>query len=131
MSAISSGLYTQRNGPCSRIFASTSSGIVDSIGVSGELYPVLMRKPGEFPSMEVVAEALRTTTRTLWRRLESEGTSFVAIVDDVRCSLAAGYLKMTRKSTDDIAMLLGFSDPANFRRALKRWTGKGPVELRS
>jgi AraC-like DNA-binding protein len=33
-------------------------------------------------------------------------------------------------STDDIAMLLGFSDPANFRRALKRWTGKGPRELR-
>jgi AraC-like DNA-binding protein len=101
-----------------------------SVGVSGEVYQILMRQPGEFPGMEVVAKALRMTSRTLRRRLESEGTSFVAIVDDVRCSLATEYLKTTRMSTDDIAMLLGFSDPANFRRALKRWTGKGPRELR-
>jgi len=33
-------------------------------------------------------------------------------------------------STEDVAMLLGFSDAANFRRALKRWTGKGPGESR-
>ena len=89
-----------------------------------------MRKPGEFPGMEEAAQALKMTSRTLRRRLESEGTSFVAIVDDVRCSLATEYLKTTKMSTDDIAMLLGFSDAANFRRALKRWTGKGPGELR-
>lgn len=101
-----------------------------SFGASGEVYQVLMRKPGEFPSMEVVADALKMTSRTLRRRLEAEGTSFVAIADDVRCSLATEYLKTTKMSTDDIAMLLGFSDAANFRRALKRWTGKGPGELR-
>jgi AraC-like DNA-binding protein len=101
-----------------------------SVGVSGEVYQVLMRKPGEFPGMDVVASALKMTSRTLRRRLEAEDTSFVAIVDDVRCSLATEYLKTTKMSTDDIAMLLGFSDPANFRRALKRWTGKGPGELR-
>jgi transcriptional regulator GlxA family with amidase domain len=54
----------------------------------------------------------------------------VAISDDVRCSLAQEYLRTTQMSTDDIAMLLGFSDGANFRRALKRWTGKAPSELR-
>lgn len=101
-----------------------------SSGVSGEVYQVLMRKPGEFPSMETVAEALKMTSRTLRRRLETEGTSFVAIVDDVRCSLATEYLRTTKLSTDDVAMLVGFSDTANFRRALKRWTGKGPSEIR-
>jgi AraC-like DNA-binding protein len=101
-----------------------------SVGASGEVYQVLMREPGVFPSMEAVAEVLKMTSRTLRRRLEAEGTSFVAIVDDVRCSLATEYLKTTKMSTDDIAMLLGFSDAANFRRALKRWTGKGPGELR-
>jgi AraC-like DNA-binding protein len=101
-----------------------------SSGASGEVYQLLMREPGVFPSMEEVAEALKMTSRTLRRRLEAEGTSFVAIVDDVRCSLATEYLKTTKMSTDDIAMLLGFSDAANFRRALKRWTGKGPGELR-
>lgn len=68
--------------------------------------------------------------RTLRRRLEAEGTSFQDIVDDVRSSLAMEYLKTTRMSTNDIAMLLGFSDAADFRRALKRWTGKGAEELR-
>ncbi len=101
-----------------------------SVGASGEVYQVLMGSPGVFPSMEVVADALRMTSRTLRRRLEAEGMSFVGIVDDVRCSLATEYLTTTKMSTDDIAMLLGFSDAANFRRALKRWTGKGPRELR-
>jgi len=102
-----------------------------SIGASGEVYQFLMRSPGEFPSMEAVASAFNMTSRTLRRRLDAEGTSFVAIVDDVRRSLATEYLKTTRMSGDDIAMLLGFSDTANFRRALKRWTGKSLTELRA
>ncbi|AJK46459.1 AraC family transcriptional regulator [Burkholderia plantarii] len=101
-----------------------------SFGASGEVYQELMRKPGEFPNMEAVAVALKMTSRTLRRRLEAEGTSFVAIVDDVRCSLATEYLRTTKMSTEDVAMLVGFSDTANFRRALKRWTGKGPAEIR-
>ncbi|WP_250528146.1 AraC family transcriptional regulator ligand-binding domain-containing protein [Caballeronia sp. GAWG2-1] len=101
-----------------------------SSGVSGEVYQVLMSTPGVFPGMEAVAESMHLTTRTLRRRLDEEGTSFVALVDDVKRSLALEYLKTTKMSTDDVAMLLGFSDAANFRRALKRWTGKGPGELR-
>ncbi|WP_186109055.1 AraC family transcriptional regulator [Burkholderia gladioli] len=101
-----------------------------SSGASGEVYQLLMRSPGEFPGMEAVAATLGMTSRTLRRRLESEGTSFVAIVDDVRCSLAIEYLRTTRMSTEDVAMLVGFTDVANFRRALKRWTGKGAAEIR-
>lgn len=94
-----------------------------SVGVSGEVYQILMREPGVFPGMEAVGEALGMTSRTLRRHLGAEGTSFGAILDDVRFSLANEYLKTTRMSTDDIALLLGFSDGANFRRALKRWNG--------
>ncbi|WP_250536053.1 AraC family transcriptional regulator [Caballeronia sp. AZ10_KS36] len=101
-----------------------------SSGVSGEVYQILMSTPGVFPGMEATAEQMHMTTRTLRRRLQAEGTSFLAIVDDVRRSLALEYLKTTKMNTDDVAMLLGFSDTANFRRALKRWTGKGPGELR-
>jgi len=89
-----------------------------------------MSTPGVFPGMDEVATRLNMTSRTLRRHLDAEGTSFVAIVDDVRCSLAIEYLQSTKMSTEDVAMLLGFSDAANFRRALKRWTGKGPGELR-
>lgn len=101
-----------------------------SVGASGEVYQVLMGKPGEFPDMETVAAMLKMTSRTLRRRLESEGTSFLAILDDVRSSLAMEYLKTTKMTTEDVAMLLGFSDTANFRRALKRWTGKAATDIR-
>jgi AraC-like DNA-binding protein len=95
-----------------------------------KVYQILVSKPGEFPSMDSVSRMLHISGRSLRRRLEMEGTSFHAIVDDVRCSLALKYLKTTRMSTSDIALLLGFSDAANFRRALKRWTGKGAQALR-
>lgn len=101
-----------------------------SVGASGEVYQIIMTSPGVLPSMDTVAGAMNMTSRTLRRRLLAEKTSFVAILDDVRCSLALEYLKTTRLSADDIATVLGFNDSAAFRRALKRWTGKGLGELR-
>lgn len=101
-----------------------------SSGISGEVYHIMMQKPGEFPTMEAVADKLHMTTRSLRRKLLEEDTSFVAITDDVRCSLAMEYLKTTVMSTSDIALLLGFSEPTNFRRAFKRWTGKTTKEYR-
>lgn len=111
---------------CDRLIGQAKTGS----GASGEVYQILMRQPGDFPTMEAVAQTLHMTSRTLRRRLEAEGTSFQDIADDVRCSLALEYLKTTKMSTNDIAMLLGFSDASNFRRALKRWTGKGAEQLR-
>lgn len=101
-----------------------------SVGASGEVYQIIMSTPGILPSMETVASTMNMTSRTLRRRLLEEKTSFVAILDDVRCSLALEYLKTTRLSADDIATLLGFNDSAAFRRALKRWTGRGLGEIR-
>lgn len=101
-----------------------------SSGVTGDVYQVLMSHPGHYPNMEVVARTLNMTSRTLRRRLDEEGKTFSNIVDDVLSSLAQEYLRTTTMSTDDIAMLLGFSDGANFRRALKRWTGKTASQLR-
>ncbi|QAR29796.1 AraC family transcriptional regulator (plasmid) [Paracoccus denitrificans] len=111
---------------CDRLIGSAKT----SAGTSGYVYRTLMDHPGEFLTMEAVADRLNMTTRTLRRHLEAEGTTYRLIMDDVRCSLAIEYLKTTRMSTIDIAILLGFSDAASFRKALKRWTGKGPGQLR-
>jgi AraC-like DNA-binding protein len=101
-----------------------------SVGTAGAVYQILMSTPGVLPGMDDVADALNMTTRTLRRRLLAENTSFAKILDDVRSSLALEYLKTTKMSADDIAMLLGFSDSPAFRKALKRWTGQGLGELR-
>lgn len=100
-------------------------------GMSGEVYQRLLKRPGVFPDMETIADQLGITTRTLRRRLAAESTSFSAILDDIRYSLASEYLKTTRMSTDDIGLLLGFTEPTNFRRAFKRWTGKTTGQYRT
>lgn len=101
-----------------------------SVGASGEVYRIMMSTPRIPLPMDAVAGAMNMTSRTLRRRLLLEGTSFAAILDDVRCSLAIEYLKTTKMSADDIATALGFNDSAAFRKALRRWTGKKLGELR-
>ena len=80
--------------------------------------------------MEAVAQRLHTTSRTLRRRLEDEGTTFQAVLNEVRANLAKEYLATTRLSSDDIAVALGFSDTASFRAAFRKWTQHTPAEYR-
>lgn len=102
-----------------------------SSGLSGEVYHLLMKAPSAFPSMTAIADQLGLQERTLRRRLTAEDTSYGAIVDDVRRKLAIEYLQTTRMSVDDVAWKVGFSDSANLRRAIRRWTGKTISEIRA
>jgi AraC-like DNA-binding protein len=98
--------------------------------VSGEVYQLMMGTPGHAPTMSDVAKRLHLTVRTLHRHLEAEGTSFAVIAVDVRSSLATEYLRTTKLGVEDISVLLGFRDPANFRHAFRRWTGSTPSKFR-
>jgi AraC-like DNA-binding protein len=82
-------------------------------------------------SMETIAGRLHMSVRTLGRRLSEEGTTYQALLGQIRSELATRYLREQRLSIDEVAVLLGFSDPAAFRRAFKRWTGQTPGEFRS
>lgn len=104
--------------------ARTTSGLV------GEIYQRLMRAPHKAPGMEELARRLGLTERTLRRRLADEGARYGDIVDDVRRRLSIRYLQTTWVTADDIAAKVGFSDTANFRRAVKRWTGRTVGEIR-
>jgi AraC-like DNA-binding protein len=102
-----------------------------SSGLSGEVYQLLLNAPSQFPSMTAIAAQLGLQERTLRRRLATEDSSYGAIVDDVRRRLAIEYLQTTRMSVDDVAWKAGFSDGANLRRAIRRWTGKTITEIRA
>ncbi|MEG3181296.1 AraC family transcriptional regulator [Sphingomonas sp. LT1P40] len=102
-----------------------------SSGLSGEVYQLLLNAPSQFPSMTAVAAQLGLQERTLRRRLAAEDSSYGAILDDVRRKLAIEYLQTTRMSVDDVAWKVGFSDSANLRRAIRRWTGQTIGEIRS
>jgi AraC-like DNA-binding protein len=77
-----------------------------------------------------MAKRLGLTPRSLQRRLQDEGTSFQALRDETRCTLADRYLG-EGLSVAEISFLLGFSEPSAFFRAFKRWTGLTPIERRA
>lgn len=81
-------------------------------------------------SADKTAATLGFSRQTLFRKLRSEGTDFAAVVDELRHRMALHYLRGRRASVSETAYLTGFSDRASFSRAFKRWTGKGPGELR-
>jgi AraC-like DNA-binding protein len=91
---------------------------------------LLLARPGDFPDLQSAANALHTSARSLRRHLSALGTSYQQVLDEVRKRLALQYLSSTQLPLQEIAFLLGFSDPSNFRRAFKKWTGKSPGEYR-
>jgi AraC-like DNA-binding protein len=81
--------------------------------------------------MAQVARETGLSRDTLYRRLKSEGTNFARLLDELRHRLAVDYLGAGRVSVNETAYLLGFSDPAAFSRAFKRWTGQSPSRARN
>jgi len=81
-------------------------------------------------SMEAIAEKLALSRPTLFRKLK-EGTTFEKLLDELRHKMAINYLSAKKASVNETAYLVGFSEPAAFSRAFKRWTGMSPREMRS
>ncbi len=77
-----------------------------------------------------VARELGMSRQTLYRRLKAEGTTFEEVLDAKRRQLAVRYLALDGSSVKAAAYRLGFSDPAAFSRAFKRWTGTSPSDFR-
>lgn len=98
--------------------------------VAAQVSALLVERDGYFPGIEEVAARLHTTSRTLRRKLQAEGTSFAEILASVRKDLAIRYLQSSEMKTESIAASLGFSDVANFRQAFRRWTNMNPSEFR-
>ena len=93
---------------------------------------VILSQPGVWPDMASVSKALNMSERTLRRRIAQRGHSFQKIVDDLRREVAIRYLRKSILSTHDVAVLTGFSEVTNFRRAFKRWTGGiSPTQYRA
>lgn len=81
-------------------------------------------------SMDAIATKMGLSRPTLFRRLKAEDVTFEKVLDDLRHRLALNYLSGRKASVNETAYLVGFSDPAAFSRAFKRWTGKSPSEMR-
>jgi AraC-like DNA-binding protein len=77
-----------------------------------------------------VARALGCSRQTLYRRLKAEGVTFVELLDGLRRRIALRLVRDEGLPVKETAWRLGFSDPAAFSRAFKRWTGMSPRAAR-
>jgi len=76
--------------------------------------------------MTMIAGKLGLSRQTLFRKLKVEGVTFEQVLDELRHKLALNYLSANKASVKETARLVGYSDPAAFSRAFKRWTGSSP-----
>ncbi|MFI1912896.1 AraC family transcriptional regulator [Nocardia sp. NPDC020380] len=100
-------------------------------GIAGTVRDRLVRSPGHIPDQAAVAAELFMSPRTLSRRLNEEGTSFRALLDEVRQALSEELLDHTAMTTEQVASRLGYAEAASFIRAFRRWKGCPPQEYRT
>lgn len=86
---------------------------------------------GTQPSIASIADRLRTSARTLQRRLGDAHTTFGAQLETVRHVTARRLLEHTELPPIDIAFLLGFAEPNSFARAFRSWERTSPLRWRA
>jgi len=77
-------------------------------------------------NLEYFAVSLGLSPKKLQRLLQQENTSFSAILDKVRESLACEMLETTDVPISNICGLLGYTALPAFNLAFKRWVGVAP-----
>ena len=99
-------------------------------GIAALIEQRLALQPANAPRLAELAVELHMTERTLRRQLQAEGASYRTLLDRVRERAARRLLRERHLPLAQVAAAVGFSDPRDFRRAFKRWTGRLPGELR-
>jgi AraC-like DNA-binding protein len=86
--------------------------------------------PGGHISEADIASSIHVSQRSLQRKLKEQGMSFSQLVESTRRELSLQYVRDPQYSFNEVAFLLGFTEPANFSRAFKRWYDKSPSQFR-
>lgn len=82
------------------------------------------------PTAAQLAEASGTSMRTLQRWLAEEGTSFSALLEQVRQAKALQRLAAGGTAVATVSAELGYARQSSLTRAMRRWTGAPPTRFR-
>ncbi|MFI6071552.1 AraC family transcriptional regulator ligand-binding domain-containing protein [Actinoplanes sp. NPDC051343] len=80
--------------------------------------------------ISAIARNLSTHPRTLQRRLSAEGTGFEQILDSVRRNAAHRLITGTSIPFTQITAMVGLTEQSALTRAVRRWFGSSPRDLR-
>lgn len=131
--------YLQRplhtaNASSARLVASQCARDLTLLGedadVAERVRAVLGAAQGTYPGLEFVAARLHMSGRSLKRKLQQEGRSFLELLDEARRSDSVRLLSDPQFGINQIAERVGYTDPASFTRAFRKWTGQTPTAYR-
>ncbi len=118
-----------RRPPAAPPAASSAVRLPESLGGLVQLQIESLLPDGRM-QIGTVAESLGMSVRTLQRVLAGEGLTFSDVLAQTRMRCAAVWLNDGDRRIVDIAIELGYADPANFTRAFRRQTGVPPEAFR-
>ncbi len=98
--------------------------------ITDGLFSYLCEHISGLAGLEHVAADFGISAATFKRRLQHEGTHFQAQLDRARTVIAMDLYLRRGFSNEAVASYLHFKDRTNFRRFLKRLTGRSPRDLR-
>ena len=82
------------------------------------------------PVLAEIAEMASVSTRSLQRKLSDAGITYSGLLDTVRFENARTLLQNTDSRIIEIAFASGYTDPAHFTRAFRRFAGVTPGQFR-
>jgi len=106
------------------------SAVIDDPLSYAEVVRARLRTATRMPALHELVETLHLTRRTLQRKLGEEGTSYSALLMEVRMERAREMISRGGMNNDEIARCLGFGDASAFSRAFKTWSGLSPMAFR-
>jgi len=96
----------------------------------GEYVTMMLREAhGQQVTLEDLARRMNISARTIDRNLKKEHLQFRDLSQQVRFESARAMLARGDATVAQVALQLGFSDPANFGRAFRRQAGMTPGEF--
>lgn len=110
-------LNREHQDPSERISVRVRRLLAETVGTTGHGLADVARLMGVHP-------------RTLQRALASEGTTYEDVLDDVRRVAALRLITTTDVALVQVATMVGFASQSTLTRAVRRWTGVTPRELR-
>lgn len=91
---------------------------------------IMLLLPAGRASVQVCAESMGVTVRTLQRMLDADGTAFSELLNRARMQLSAQYLANPRMQVTEVAQLLGYSSIGAYTRWHIQNFGLPPLKWR-
>lgn len=104
---------------------------IKSDSLVSNIYSRISQGDGRFYSQSEIATELNISTSSLSKKLNKVGINYREILESTKHKIAVKHLKSsTNMKMYEIAILSGYSDISNFRKAFLRWEGIPPSDFR-